>query len=145
MGTMPDRELARRLGRTPVAVQGRRIHLKIPKFDPKLHQWTAEDDALLGALTDGEVAARLGLTSRAVATRRRRLGRVVRFADRRPWTVQEDALLGTASDTEIAARLGGKVEWVCRAPERPGIPNFYWQQRCGRQRKLAKGKSVSNG
>ncbi|HEX9046774.1 MAG TPA: hypothetical protein VF988_07090, partial [Verrucomicrobiae bacterium] len=102
-----------------------------------LHQWTPEEDALLGTLTDGEVAARLGLTIPAVAHRRRRLGRAVRFAHRRPWTPEEDALLGTASDTAIAAQLDRAIATVCMRRQKLGIPNFYWQNRCGRQRKLA--------
>jgi hypothetical protein len=137
MGTMLDKELAKRLGRTQKAVEARRIQLQIPKFDPKIHQWTPEDDSLLGVVTDCEIASRLGLTVGAVARRRLRLGRGVRFAHRRPWTPQEDALLGTASDTEIAAKLGRKIEVVCMRRQKLGLPNFYWQQRCGRQRKFA--------
>jgi hypothetical protein len=136
MGTMPDQELAMRLGRSHKAVEGRRIHLGIPKIDPRLHQWTPEEDALLGVETDGTVASRLGLTLSAVAHRRRRLGRAVRFAHGRRWTPQEDAQLGTASDTDIAARIGRKIGIVCVRRQKLGIPNFYWQQRCGRQRKL---------
>src|SRR5207253_10965125 len=91
LGTMPDERLAQHFGRTRLAVQARRIQLKIPKFDPQLHRWTPEEDALLGTVTDGKLAARLGLTTGAVAHRRRRLGICVRFAHRRPWTPAEDA------------------------------------------------------
>ena len=81
MGTMPDRELALRLGRTHKAVEARRIHLGIPKFDPRIHKWTAEEDALLGVEADGQIASRLGLSISAVAHRRRRLGRGVLFGN----------------------------------------------------------------
>jgi hypothetical protein len=78
------------------------------------------------------------VTISAVAHRRRRLGRAVRFAHPRPWTPQEEALLGTASDTEIAARLGRKIEVVCMRRQKLGIPNLYWQKRCGRGRRLSR-------
>lgn len=135
LGTLSDGDLARRLGRTTLAVQARRIQLKIPKFDARFHQWTAEEDALLGTQTDGQLASRLGLSVLSVAHRRRRLGVSVQFAHRRPWTPAEDALLGTASDTEIAARLGRHLATVCIRRQKLGIPNLYWQQRAGRQRR----------
>ena len=145
IGTLPDNELARRLGRTFLAVQARRIQLKTPKFKAKLHRWIAAENALLGTMTDGEVAARLGITTRAVAHRRRRLGRAVRFAQRRPWTQEEDALLGTASDTEIAARLGRHLSTVCIRRQKLGIPNLYWHQRTGgRQRRKGVLKEVTH-
>jgi len=138
MGTVPDEKLAEVLGRTRLAVQARRIQLKIPKFDARLHQWTPGEDALLGTMRDGELAARLGLSLNAVAHRRRRLGIPVYFAHRRPWTAEEDTLLGTATDTEIAARLGRHIATVCIRRQKLGIPNFYWQQRCGKQRDLSR-------
>ena len=128
------------MGRTFIAVQARRILFKIPKFDPRVHQWTPKEDALLGTMTDGKLAARMKLSRLAVAHRRRRLGIPVRFAHRRPWTRAEEALLGIASDTAIASRLGRAVETVCIRRQKLGIPNFYWQQRCGRQRNLLKKK-----
>ena len=138
LGTMSDADLARLLGRPRVGVEARRIKFKIPKFDPKLHLWTPQEDALLGTMTDKELAARLGVSWTAVAHRRRRLCKPVRFAHRRPWTPEEDVLLGTASDSEIAARLGRFVSTVCIRRQKLGIPNAYWQQRCGRQRRLKK-------
>jgi hypothetical protein len=45
-------------------------------------------------------------------------------------------MLGTASDTEIAARLDRHIASVCIRRQELGIGNFYWQQRCGRQRNL---------
>src|SRR5439155_22339460 len=38
LGTMPDEELAPRIGRTRLAIQARRIQLKIPKFAAKLQK-----------------------------------------------------------------------------------------------------------
>lgn len=141
LGTMPDVELARLLGRTHKAVEARRIQLGIPKYDPKLHLWTSEEDALLGTMADSALAAQMGLSYRAVAHRRRRLGISVRLAHRRPWTPEEDALLGTAGDTEIAARLGRHLATVCIRRQKLGIPNFYRQGRCGRPRQRRSGSA----
>ena len=74
MGTMPDRELAQKLGRTFTAVQARRIKLGIAPKDPKRKTWTADENALLGRIPDVEIAARLNLTRDGVAAHRRDLG-----------------------------------------------------------------------
>ena len=120
----------------------RRIHLKIPKFNARLHPWTPEEEALLGVMTDPELAARLGVSVGAVAHRRRRLGRGVRYAKRRPWTPGEEALLGTVRDTELAARLGRHTSTVCIRRQQLGIPNFYWHNRLGRERRMGKSSTL---
>ena len=74
MGTMPNRQLAKRLGRTRIAVQARRIHLGIPILNPISHVWTPAEDALLGTATDTEIAARLGRKIEVVCMRRQKLG-----------------------------------------------------------------------
>jgi hypothetical protein len=136
-----DKEIARKLGRTLSSVENRRTRLKIPVPNPGWRFFTPAEDALLGTAADAEIAARLGRHRSSVQARRLRLGilRGKRPKSRRPWTPEDDALLGTDTDTRISARLGRHVSQVCVRRQQLGIPNFHWQQRCGRQRRL-KGK-----
>ena len=68
---MPDEELARRLGRTLLAIATRRLALGIVSFSrksgsragiPRGRLWTAKEDAPLGKLPDSEISLRLGRT-----------------------------------------------------------------------------------
>jgi hypothetical protein len=86
LGTMPDEELAARIGKTPVAVRQKREELGIA--NPTANRWTAEDIALLGTLPDEEVARLVGRSRTAVTQKRCQLGianpsdgRRRRFAD----------------------------------------------------------------
>jgi hypothetical protein len=56
LGTMPDADLAARLGKTPTAVRVMRSRLGIA--NPTTTHWTAEELALLGTMPDAEVAFR---------------------------------------------------------------------------------------
>ncbi len=58
LGVMPDEQLAKRLGRSVLAVAVRR-HLK--RVSTR-RRWRPLDDKLLGTLPDGEIARRLGCT-----------------------------------------------------------------------------------
>jgi hypothetical protein len=132
-----DREIAQQLGRTQSSVENRRTRLKIPVPKPGWRFFSAEEDALLGTATDAEIAERLGRHPSSIQSRRLRLGlRKGNPRVRRPWTPEEDAILGTASDSEIAARLNRHIATVCIRRQKLGIPNFYWQQRSGRQRNM---------
>jgi hypothetical protein len=70
LGTVPDAEVARRLGRPHTSVSAHRRHLGIASPQQR---WTAEADALLGTIPDRELAQRLGRTVKAIARRRERL------------------------------------------------------------------------
>jgi hypothetical protein len=132
-----DREIAQKLGRTQSSVENRRTRLKIPVPKPGWRFFTAEEDALLGTDTDAVIAKRLGRHPSSVQARRLRLGLGKwKSRRRRPWSPEEDAILGTASDSEVASRLDRHIATVCIRRQKLGIPNFYWQQRCGRQRNI---------
>src|SRR5882724_6344233 len=74
LGTISDRELARRLGRTLDAVVCRRVNFGIPKFGALRHYWDARQEAMLGKFSDEEVARRLNRSLDSVSVRRARLG-----------------------------------------------------------------------
>jgi hypothetical protein len=79
LGTMPDVELAERLGRARSTVERRRYRLGVPCFRrhgpiTPSRTWTRREDRLLGTLSDVELAARLGCTPRMVFNRRVKLG-----------------------------------------------------------------------
>src|SRR6266478_5590203 len=50
LGTMPDAELAKGLGRTFWAVRVRRNRLGIPPFQSRFRRWTPKEEALLGKM-----------------------------------------------------------------------------------------------
>ena len=101
----PDPEIARRLGRSSVSVQRRRIQLGIPNPATRHRWWTPEDDKLLGTMTDLEVDRRLNRPMGSAQGRRRWLGIPARFPRERNWTTRETKLLGTMHDAQLAPRL----------------------------------------
>ena len=101
LGRQPDEEVARRLGRSIIAVKARRWHLGITSSPPR---WTKEEDRLLGRRPDAEVARRLGRSVAGVQGRRLKLG--LRSRPNRHWTKAEERLIGSGSDAEVARRLG---------------------------------------
>lgn len=130
-----DEEIAGKLGRTLSSVENRRGRLKIRTPKPGWRFFTPEEDALLGTAPDAEIAKRIGRHPASVQARRIELNGASRqVRKRRPWTPEEEALLGTAPDTEIAARLERHISTVCIRRQALGIPNPYWEARCGRQR-----------
>jgi hypothetical protein len=120
LGTMPDEELARRLGKSENAVRLQRERRGIP--NPSGPRWTEGELALLGTAPDGEVARQIGRTPMAVACKRCEQGipRPVGWH----WTDEQLALLGTAPDAEVAARIGKTPGAVCARRCRRGIPPF---------------------
>jgi hypothetical protein len=72
LGTAPDAEVARRIGRTANAVRVMRDRLGIPR--PAGGRWRDGDLALLGTLPDREVARRLGRSLSSVTQKRCKLG-----------------------------------------------------------------------
>jgi hypothetical protein len=120
LGTMPDSELARQLGKTENAVRIQRERRGIP--NPSGHGWTEGELALLGILPDAEVARRTGRTPMAVTCKRCELG--IPHSGGWHWTEEQLALLGTAPDEEIAARIGKTPGAVCAKRCLRGIPTF---------------------
>ncbi len=115
LGTMPDRELARRLGRTVTAVTHRRSvkHVQIMK------PWRPGDLKVLGTRSDEEIALLLGGPISTVRTKRWSLGTPPK-AKFRPWTAAEEAALGTRPDEELARALGRRVKTVARRRQELG-------------------------
>lgn len=73
LGTMTDKEVSQRIGRSVDAVAGRRINSGIPAFVGQ-KTWTDEEDDLLGTMSDHAVAIQLGRSMHSVRQRRYRLG-----------------------------------------------------------------------
>src|SRR5216110_712390 len=74
LGTRPDEELARFLGRGINTVRYKRERLHIPVFDPAVRAWTRPELRLLGKATDEQVAKDIGRTRCAVQLKRHALG-----------------------------------------------------------------------
>jgi hypothetical protein len=77
LGTLPDAELAARIGRTKNAVRVMRVRRGLPNPLGPWHpegDWTAEELQLLGTVPDGELAARIGRSETAVREKRCKLG-----------------------------------------------------------------------
>jgi hypothetical protein len=70
LGTMPDDELARRLGCSISAVSQKRRREGIPNAKKPPHVWTAAEDEAVRTLAPVEAATRTGRTLTAVYTRR---------------------------------------------------------------------------
>jgi hypothetical protein len=126
LGTLPDKQLARRFKRTLESVRTRRASKGIPVCDPKKHRWTADDDKLLGLRPDAQVALLLRITKEAVKHRRHQLRISLPGQERiipasKPWLPEDDALLGTISDQEVARRLGRSATSVKARRARQGI------------------------
>jgi hypothetical protein len=80
LGTMSDREVAEKIGRSRAAVVHRRIKRRIPtlfvnrKQPCKCPAWTPKQRSLLGTMPDSAVARKLGCTVGSVFARRKKLG-----------------------------------------------------------------------
>jgi hypothetical protein len=105
LGTMPDEQLAARLGRPLSGVLTRRHDLDIPKFAPKVRAWTLEENALLGTMPDKKLARRLKRSYDAVAVRRLKKGIPHCNPKRKPWRPEDDKVLGTRPDEQISMLL----------------------------------------
>jgi len=53
LGTMPDSEVARLLDRAPSAIRHKRHKLRIPAYQSSFHNWTPEEEQLLGTMRRG--------------------------------------------------------------------------------------------
>src|SRR5580765_1522643 len=116
LGKLPDPEVARRIGLTPLSIFRRRTKLGIPAYKPpipnprkkvapraKSKPWTFAEVSLLGTDTDRAIGARLGLT-REAGQKERRLRGIPALPDKRPriksWGVIEVLLFGEHSDAK---------------------------------------------
>jgi hypothetical protein len=55
LGTMTDRNVAQRLGRSRQAVAERRRKLRIPPFQPHRRPWSRLEEELLGTMPDARL------------------------------------------------------------------------------------------
>lgn len=74
LGSLPDAELALKLGRTYSGVVWKRLALGVPAFRPRARTWSPREKKLLGTMTDKALAARLGVSRKHVVAVRMRLG-----------------------------------------------------------------------
>ena len=98
------RELARRLGRSVVAVENHRRY-KFGRVQPVPRPWKRSEERYLGIRMDPEVARLIGRRPAAVAKHRRRLG-IPAVRRRRAWSRAEDRLLGTMPDPAVGKKMG---------------------------------------
>ena len=106
LGTRPDLEVARLVGRRCGNVQVKRGLLDIPSSRARQKfRWTPAKDRLLGTQDDRDLAERFGCSYAVLKQRRQKLG-VAGFGNR-PWTKEEERLVGTMRDEEVA-RLTGR-------------------------------------
>jgi hypothetical protein len=66
LGTEPDSDVARRIGRPYVAVRDKRNQLNIPYQNPRYDWWKPDELALLSTLPEEEVARRTNRSVKAV-------------------------------------------------------------------------------
>jgi hypothetical protein len=128
VGTMADKQLAARLGRSVGSVGHRRRKLLRPQISPGVKRWSEADLALLGQLSDAEVVARTGHPLNSVKQKRCDLGRPPVNPKRRAWQPHEDVLLGTNTDKAIAARLGRDKTTVACRRLKLGIAPYFAKQ-----------------
>jgi hypothetical protein len=70
LGTLPDDELARILGRSLISVSTKRRRQGIPSASPRPRNWTDAEDEAVRTLTPTKAATATGRTLRAVYARR---------------------------------------------------------------------------
>ena len=127
---MTDSEVAKRVGRSRLAVQARRGQIGIRRYGSDLRPWTDQEEKLLGTVPDKELVSRLNRGYEAIAFRRQKL----RIPPCRPqaWQPEEEAILGTQSDEEIG-RILGRTKVAVRArrcelkiPNGGGVVHRHW-------------------
>ena len=70
LGTLPDRDLAKRLSRTRAATIERRRKLHIPPFSPHGRRWSRIEGELLGAMSDQQLARKFSRSVKTVTKHR---------------------------------------------------------------------------
>jgi len=87
LGTVKDRDVGERIGRSESAVSDRRYVLGVAAFTKRKRRgkpisWTPATDRLLGTMPDGDLARKLRCSPMAVFYRRKRL-KIPAFRDLR--------------------------------------------------------------
>jgi hypothetical protein len=134
LGTMSDGEVAKKIGRTKVAVTLHRQRMGILSLY-RAKRWTKNEIAVLGTLPDRLVAKKLDRTLIAVTGKRSQLliPNIVEKVHR--WHPKEDALLGRKPDKEVARSLGVTISAVQHRRRALGIylgapaPRHQWNDK----------------
>lgn len=123
LGTVPDEEVARRIGRSEKGVREKREELGIPNAGPTHRRWTRRELRLLGRMPDAEIARRTGRMSARVRHKRRALE--IPAPEKRRWTKKELAALGKEPDDVLAERFGRTEGAVTHQRTIRGIPTAF--------------------
>lgn len=121
LGTRPDAELARLLGRSVIAVALRRSRLKIPHPNPAVRRWSEKEKKLLGTMPDKEIAIQLGVAEKLIRGYRERLRIPVFDRQLHRWTSAEDSQLGKERDEILAKRFAVSVSSIKHRRTRLGL------------------------
>lgn len=136
LGTMPDPDLAAKMGCALTKVRTRRYQLGVSGYRQIItpaptseFEWTPAMVSLLGTMSDRALAEKIGCAVTTVRDRRHLAGipdyrRRNTFESRFEWTPTMDALLGTMSDTDLAAKLGCSVNAVNTRRYLLGVSGF---------------------
>jgi hypothetical protein len=122
LGTMPDRELAKRLGRSRDATIGRRRKLRISPFSPHGRRWSRLEDELLGTMSDRTLARKFERSAKTVSKHRIARGIPVFNPKKHHWTPSDDKLLRERPEAQIALLLGISRMAVKHRRLRLGLP-----------------------
>jgi len=129
LGTMTDKELAKKL----------RIKLQRVYYERKLRgikpvvkykkDWTPEEDALIAAMSDEEVVNKIGFITLTTVRRRRKKLKVAAPNNPKPlaerqWKLSEIALLGTMTDKALAPQLDVPYHRISNERRRRKIARF---------------------
>jgi len=126
LGTMPDIELAVKIGRGPIFIRRRRLERGIPPFKSRRINWDSITP-LLGVKTDRELAIMFGVSHTAIRNRRIQLDvpahrkhsrKGVRKVD---WD-ENQHLLRIMADADFAAKFGISRQRVSQVRIQTGIP-----------------------
>jgi hypothetical protein len=134
LGKMPDREAARKTGRTIKGIQSRRVLLGIPavRVQPQpMRPWTADEIKLFGTMSDLQLARQLGREKHQVLKQRLalKIPSCHRRQPRRSWKPAEIRLLGRYTDLAVAQRLGCPQNIVRIKRVKLGLPARHPQPR----------------
>jgi len=127
LGTMTDKQLARRLRRSLDGIKSHRWRLGTPGYR-RARKWTKREDALLGPTPDEEAAKRVGCTPWQATKRRRQLRRLKPRPYRSQWTPIAEKLLGQVPDRVVAQVLGCTKDAVGKHRRKLGIAAWRSQQ-----------------
>jgi hypothetical protein len=123
LGTMTDRDAAKRLGRPRGTIYKRRRKLRLAPFRPYARLWHRVEDELLGTMPDGKLARRLKRSALSVAARRRDRHIPIFHSKKHQWTPTDDKLLSECPDASDNPLPEGRCNWPLPwfQPQEPGL------------------------